>query len=117
MQNGVGEIEVSEIREHYEVNLFDEFIERANILDPIDEREFNELDFDEKDVMLSRADEPTNFHTDKNTNEEVCDEEDQKVIEKKVTKKKVYNAFQVIKDYFNQECFFDRNAMIGINQI
>ncbi|KAF0985268.1 hypothetical protein HZS_5480 [Henneguya salminicola] len=36
--------------------------------------------------MLRRADEPKNFNTDKNTNEEVCDEEDQEVIEKKVTK-------------------------------
>ena len=76
-------------------------------MDHIDEKEFNELNFDETDVMLSIADEENNISLDNNINGEVYDavydELRSRNKGKKVTKKEVSSAFQVIKDYFNQE--------------
>jgi len=102
------------------IDVYKEFIEKAQILDPLEERVFNDFDYDENDVLLDAG---LENHNTANEIEDICNDElmkedkDFETLTKVVKIKECYKAFQIIKDYYNQPGMFDSNAAIGINEI
>lgn len=113
-----GHFENPSVENQYKIDVYEEFIHKTAILDPVDEKDFNTLEYNANDILLSIASEQLK-ESNVNSSESNDDEDDDQteIVSKTVTKQEFYNAFQVIKDYYNQPGMFDTNGAVGINEI
>ena len=99
--------------------VFEEFVEKAQIEDPINKDDFLDINFTENDVIIEEFNQDeTKFEMEKLAcNEEFHSDSENDIIEEKhISDKDCYIALQTIKDYFDQR-EFTSDAMIGMNYI
>ncbi len=93
------------------VELYDEFVAKTMILDPIKEKDFMSIEYNETIALLS--DESLDKES---SEEEVLQSAEQSQI-KIISVNECYNALHIIKEYFEQDGKFSFEGTIGIHEI
>lgn len=122
-----GNVEPTENFVDNKIESYSEFINKANLLDCVEEKEFLEYGYDFTDVLASEdilENEDKEMSLDeKLERDEVTEPFDSEqdfikfLEEEEPSKKELYTAFNVIKKYFNIPSNFEENAASGIELI
>lgn len=115
------------------IDVYNNFIHKANINDPMEESEFLSISYNENETILEESlankideMETKNDNSENKSNSKVIDydddeeEEDEEEKEEErvvISKKDCYKSLEILKKYFNQPTRFNLNAINGINEI